>query len=250
MLEIKNLEFGYKKGQPVLKDINLSLEDGEIGVLLGKNGAGKSTLFKCLLGLLKPTGEILHDGKDLTKISRIDRAKLIAYVPQEISFGDLTVFDSVLTGRLSRFGMIAGAKDREVVNNVLEELDLSNIANKNVNQLSGGERQKVAIARALAQEPHMLVFDEPTGNLDIQNEKLIFDIAKRIAKEKNMTIIIAIHNLNFAFAFGDKFFLMKDGIIKYVGGAEILNEETIDDAFGVGVKIIEVDGNKGIIFGG
>ena len=250
MLEIKNLEFGYKKGQPILNDINLSLEDGEIGVLLGKNGAGKSTLFKCLLGLLKPTGEILHDGKDLTKISRADRAKLIAYVPQEISFGDLTVFDSVLTGRLSRFGMIAGAKDREVVNNVLEELDLSNIANKNVNQLSGGERQKVAIARALAQEPHMLVFDEPTGNLDIQNEKLIFDIAKRIAKEKNMTIIIAIHNLNFAFAFGDKFFLMKDGIIKYVGGAEILNEETIDDAFGVGVKIIEVDGNKGIIFGG
>ncbi len=250
MIEIKNLEFGYKKGQPVLKDINLSLEDGEIGVLLGKNGAGKSTLFKCLLGLLKPTGEILHDGKDLTKISRADRAKLIAYVPQEISFGDLTVFDSVLTGRLSRFGMIAGAKDREVVNNVLEELGLSNIANKNVNQLSGGERQKVAIARALAQEPHMLVFDEPTGNLDIQNEKLIFDIAKRIAKEKNMTIIIAIHNLNFAFAFGDKFFLMKDGIIKYVGGAEILNEETIDDVFGVGAKIIEVDGHKGIIFGG
>lgn len=250
MFEIKNLRFAYKKSAPVLKGVNLSLADGEIGVLLGKNGAGKSTLFKCVLGLVKPAGEILFDGKDLTKVSRVERAKLIAYVPQEISFGDLTVFDSVLTGRISRFGMIAGKDDRDVVNRVLEELELTHIANKNVNELSGGERQKVAIARALAQEPKMLVFDEPTGNLDIQNEKLIFDIAKKIAREKNITILIAIHNLSFAFAFGDKFFLMKDGEIKYVGNSEILNENTIVDIFGVDAKIIEADGHKAIVFGG
>ena len=250
MFEIRDLHFAYKKSTPVLKGINLSLEDGEIGVVLGKNGAGKSTLFKCVLGLVKPIGEILFDGKDLTKLSRTERAKLIAYVPQEISFGELTVFDSVLTGRISHFGMIAGADDRRVVKEVLEELELEHIIDKNVNQLSGGERQKVAIARALAQEPKMLVFDEPTGNLDIQNEQLIFDIAKRIAREKHITILIAIHNLNFALEFGDKFFLMKDGVIKYEGGAETVNENTLCDIFGVKAKIIEADERKAVVYGG
>ena len=250
MFEIKDLKFAYKKSSPVLNGVDILLEDGEIGVLLGRNGTGKSTLFKCVLGILKPTGSILFDGKDLTKLSRIERAKLIAYVPQEISFGDLTVFDSVLTGRISRFGMMATKEDRDIVNNVLEELEITHIASKNVNCLSGGERQKVAIARALAQEPRMLVFDEPTGNLDIQNEQLIFDLAKSIASKKHITILIAIHNLNFALAFGDKFFMMKDGIIEYSGCAEILNEKTIDDIFGVASKIFEIDGHKGVIFGG
>lgn len=249
MFEVKDLHFAYKKSAPVLKGVNLSLEDGEIGVLLGKNGAGKSTLFKCILGILKPDGEMTFSGRDLIKVSRADRAKLIAYVPQEISFGDLTVFDSVLTGRISRFGMIATASDREVVNRVLEELEITHIASKNVNQLSGGERQKVAIARALAQEPKMLVFDEPTGNLDIQNEKLIFDLAKKIASEKGITVFIAIHNLNFAMDFGDKFFLMKDGEIKHTGGVDIINENTIYEVFGVKTKIIEVDGVKAIVYG-
>ena len=250
MFEIRDLHFAYKKSTPVLNGVNLLLDDGEIGVVLGKNGAGKSTLFKCILGMLKPKGEIVFDDKNLNKLSRMDRAKLIAYVPQELAFGELTVFDSVLTGRVSRFGMVATKKDREVVDGVLEELELAELADKNVNCLSGGERQKVAIARALAQEPKMLVFDEPTGNLDIQNEQLIFNITKQIARIKGITILIAIHNLNFAFAFGDKFFMMKDGEIRHTGGVEILNEKTISDVFGVDAKIFDVEGHKGVIFGG
>jgi len=250
MFEIKDLHFAYKKNAPVLNGVTVSLEDGQIGVLLGKNGAGKSTLFKCVLGLEKPQGEILFDGKDLTKTSRAERARLIAYVPQEISFGELSVFDSVLTGRISRFGLVASAEDKRVVSEVLEDLEITHIANKSVNQLSGGERQKVAIARALAGEPKMLVFDEPTGNLDVQNEQLVFALAKKIASEKGITILIAIHNLNFAMDFGDKFFLMKDGEIKHTGGAEILNENTINDIFGVKATIIEAEGHKAIVFGG
>ena len=96
----------------------------------------------------------------------------------------------------------------------------------------------------------MLVFDEPTGNLDIQNEQLIFDIAKRIAREKHITILIAIHNLNFALEFGDKFFLMKDGVVKYEGGAETVNENTLCDIFGVKAKIIEANGRKAVVYGG
>ena len=250
MFEIKDLRFAYKHSAPVLRGVDLSLEDGEIGVLLGKNGAGKSTLFKCVLGLLKPQGEMSFDGQDIAKMSRADRAKLIAYVPQEISLGDLSVFDCVLTGRIAHFGVVATKEDREVVGRVLEELGLDALAHKNANCLSGGERQKVAIARALVQEPKMLVFDEPTGNLDIQNEQLIFDIAKSIAREKHITILIAIHNINFAFAFGDKFFLMKEGEIKHVGNVEILNEETIKDTFGLNVKLYDVEGHKGVIIGG
>ena len=109
---------------------------------------------------------------------------------------------------------------------------------------------QVAIARALVAEPKMLVFDEPTGNLDIQNEQLIFNLAKKIAKEKNITILIAIHNLGFAMDFGDKFFMMKNGEIKHTGEVDIINEITIDDIFGVKAKIFEVDGHKGIVFGG
>lgn len=251
MFEIRDLRFAYKKNAPVLNGVNMSLKDGEIGVLLGRNGAGKSTLFKCVLGIQKAgSGEMLFDGENIAKLSRIERAKLISYVPQEISFGDLTVFDSVLTGRLSHFGLVAGKADREVVARTLEQLELAHIEGKNVNELSGGERQKVAIARALAAEPKMLVFDEPTGNLDIQNEQLILTLAKKIASEKNITILIAIHNIGFAMEFGDKFFMMKNGEIKHTGGAEIINEQTIDDVFGVKAKIFDVEGHKGIVFGG
>ena len=141
MFEIRDLRFAYKKSAPVLNGVNMSLEDGEIGVLLGKNGAGKSTLFKCVLGILKAkSGEMLFDGKDLAKLSRVERARLVAYVPQEISFGDLTVFDSVLTGRLSHFGLVATNQDRETVSRVLEELEIAHLTGKNVNELSGGYR--------------------------------------------------------------------------------------------------------------
>lgn len=249
MLKIENLSFRYnKKSNLVLDNVSLELEKGQIGIVLGKNGSGKSTLFKNILGILKPlSGTVSIDGENILKMNRRVRATKIAYVPQDITFGSLTVYDTILLGRVSRFGLVSTDDDKEIVDSIIEEMGLEANAFRNVNELSGGERQKVAIARALAQEPEMLVFDEPTGNLDIGNEQLILKEAKRLAKEKGITIIVAIHDINTALSFGDKFFLLKKGTLVNQGGEEIITPEHINCIFDVNVKVEHINGRKIVI---
>ena len=249
MLSVQNVSFKYGRFSPqVLKGVDLQLEAGEIGILLGKNGSGKTTLFKNILGIHAPSqGEITFEGEDLLKLSKRERAKRIAYVPQDIHFGALTVFDSVLLGRISRFGMKAGEEDYKAVEKLLEDMGLKEYALRNVEELSGGERQKIAIARAMAQEPKMMVFDEPTGNLDIANEQQILREAKRLAREKGIAILSSLHDLNRALAFGDKFFFLKNGVVKYTGGKECFTREIIRDIYDIDVRVLEVEGKKVIL---
>ena len=230
MLKIEDLRFSYsKRSAPVLNGVDLELRDGEIGILLGKNGSGKTTLFKNILGIGTPSGgTIRFDGEDLLKLPKRDRARRIAYVPQHIHFGALTVYDSILMGRVSYFGLRAGKEDYDVVDRIMAEMKLESFADRNAENLSGGEKQKIAIARALAQEPKMLVFDEPTGNL---------------------AILSSLHDLNQALYFGDRFFFLKDGRVKYSGGQDMICPEIIKDIFDINSKIIEHDGKK-IILGG
>lgn len=251
MLKVENLSFRYhKRGRAVLDGAALELQQGEIGILLGKNGSGKTTLFKNLLGICKPDrGTVRFWGEDLLKMSRRERAARIAYVPQDIRFGALTVFDSVLMGRISQFGLKAGPDDYRAVEKILADMDLTEFAHRNVEELSGGERQKIAIARAMAQEPKLMVFDEPTGNLDIANEDLIIREAKKLAREKGISILSSLHDLNQALYFGDKFFLLKNGVVKYAGGQEVITEAVIKDIFDMDVRIVEID-NRKVILGG
>ena len=251
MLKIEDLYFRYSnRGNFVLNGASLELKQGEVGVLLGKNGSGKTTLFKNILGIEKPkSGKISFDGENLLKMPRRDRARRIAYVPQHIHFGDLTVFDSVLMGRVSYFGIKAGREDYEAVEKILKDMQLLEFANRSAEALSGGEKQKIAIARAMAQEPRLMVFDEPTGNLDIANEQLIIREAKKLAKEKNISILSSLHDLNQALYFGDKFFFLKDGIVKYAGGRETVTEAVVQDVFDIDVKIVRIN-EQTVILGG
>ena len=251
MLNVQNLTYRYGKRSPmVLRGVDLSLKQGEIGIVLGKNGSGKTTLFKTILGIQKPLdGSIRFEGEDLMKLSRIERARRIAYVPQDIRFGALTVFDSILMGRISFFGMKAGSEDVEAVEKIMVDMGLTEFAQRNVEQLSGGERQKIAIARAMAQEPKLMIFDEPTGNLDIANEHLIIEEAKKLAREKNISILSSLHDLNQALHFGDRFFFMKDGVVKYACRKQEITESVIRDIYGISVKIVEID-NRRVIIGG
>ena len=170
-------------------------------------------------------------------------------IPQDIHFGALSVFDSILMGRVSYFGLKASRNDYLAAERIMEDMHLEAFAQRNVEELSGGERQKIAIARAMAQEPKLMVFDEPTGNLDIANEQLIMEEARKLAKEKNIAILSSLHDLNQAMYFGDKFFLLKNGVVKYVGGKEIIREEIIKDIFDINVRIVEIDHQK-VILGG
>lgn len=251
MLEIENVVFRYShRSEPVLRGASLTLRDGEIGILLGKNGAGKTTLFQCILGLAVPeSGSIRFDGEDLLKMPRRERARLVAYVPQHIHFGALSVFDSILLGRVARFGMRAGREDAEAAERIIAEMHLESLAYRCAEELSGGEKQKIAIARALVQEPRLLIFDEPTGNLDIANEELIIDEAKKAARERGVAILSSLHDLNQALCMGDRFYLLRDGAVRYAGDDSVLTPDVIREVFDIRSRIITVDGKK-VILGG
>jgi len=251
MLEIRNLEFAYSRNGPlVLSGLNLALEKGEIGVVLGANGAGKSTLFKTLLGIEKPlSGSITMDSVSITGMTARERAKHIAYVPQNVVFGDLSVFDTVLTGRIAHFGYKAGKEDWEAANRVIREMGLEDFRERSADRLSGGEKQKVAIARALAGSPALIVFDERTGNLDLANERLLIEETRRLARERGISVLCSLHDMNQALELGDRFFFLKEGQIRYTGGKEIFTEHVIEDIFGVKVKIIEAE-NQTVVIGG
>lgn len=252
MLELQDVCFRYDHRSPLVLDhVDLRLEDGEIGILLGRNGAGKTTLFNVILGIVKPeSGTVLFDGDNLAEMKRREKVKCIAYVPQDIRFGDLSVFDTVLSGRTAYFGFREGKQDKEIVEEILSAMNLEHLSHRNVNELSGGERQKIAVARALAQQPKMLVFDEPTGNLDIANEQLIIEEIQHLAHEKGITVLTSIHDLNQALQFGERFFLMNRGRICYTGDSSVITEEAIRECYGADVRIFDLNHRRIILNGG
>ncbi|MBO6284984.1 MAG: ABC transporter ATP-binding protein [Bacilli bacterium] len=251
MITCTHLSTHYGKNTPdVLQDLSFHLEKGKVGVLLGSNGAGKSTLLKCVLGELRYQGEILVDGQNLKELKPKQRAALIAYVPQNLSFAPSSVFDAVMVGRIPHFAFAPSKEDEEIVWSTLGDLGMEELALRNVLELSGGERQKVAIARAMVQQAKVLIFDEPTSNLDIAAEHAVVEMVESIAKEKGLTVLLSMHDLNLALEVGDTFAFLKDGRIIAQGDEDIVNEKTIAEAFGIIARRVSVDNKGFIVYGG
>lgn len=250
-LKIKNLSFSYEKGKKTVDNASFTAKQGKSLFILGANGAGKSTLIKLVCGLLKPeSGTIEFDGKNLLTTKPKERAKLISTVPQEVWFPETTVFDAVLLGR--RPYIKSGTKETDLiaVRDALRLLDMEDFALKNVKNISGGEKQKTAVARAIAQSTPIMIFDELTSNLDVKNQHETLVMLKKITEEKRLISVTIVHDINLALNFADEILLMKNGkTVKQVSVEEI-TESDINDVFEIRAKIIDCAGKKAVVFGG
>lgn len=247
MLEVEGVSFGYPS-LDVLRDVSFSVDGGDCVAILGMNGVGKSTLLKCINNILpKRSGKVYVSGRDTETTSPIDLAKGVCYIPQHLMYSDVSVFDAVLLGRKPYIVWDATKKDHAIVEDALRRLSIESYAMRNVRQLSGGEAQKVSIARAIVQETGIMLFDEPTSNLDMKNQMEVIGIIRREAKERGVAAIVTMHDINLALRFADKFVMMKDKKIYGIGDRDYLTAETIRDVYGVDVHIGEVNGQRVII---
>ncbi|MCR5348876.1 MAG: ABC transporter ATP-binding protein [Bacilli bacterium] len=249
MIRVDGLTTRYSKRDPeVLRGVSLSLGKGQIGVLMGPNGSGKSTLLRCFLGLMKYEGHVCFDEQDIAALSPKKRARLFSYVPQAYVFPPSMVFDAVMMGRVSRFIFAPGAEDERAVIEALEEVGMAEYAARNVAELSGGERQKVAVARALAQEAEAILLDEPTSNLDIAAEANLLRLVRELAEKRGLSLLMAVHDINLAYSLGDRFFFLKEGRIAYDVPRDEMNASMLSDVFGVSIQQIDFEGKPYFVY--
>ncbi|MGO0122378.1 ABC transporter ATP-binding protein [Desulfothermobacter acidiphilus] len=242
ILVVDGVEFGYG-GRPILRDIKFRVDRGEVLAVLGVNGAGKSTLLKCLNRILKPwRGTVWLDGEDLFRLSALEVARRLGYVAQRHQVTRFTVFDAVLLGRRPHLKWGITRRDLEVTHRALKLLELEDYALRYLDELSGGELQKVVIARAFAQEPQVLLLDEPTSNLDLKNQLEVLRLVRRAVQEEGMAAVLVLHDLNLALRFADKFLLLKDRTVYACGGREVMTPEHIAAVYGVPVLVEELRG--------
>jgi len=237
-LETIGIVFSYDgaSGPPILDNVCIKLAPSRILSIVGPNGSGKSTLLKCIDKILIPLqGSVLLDRKEIMKMCRREIAKKIGYVQQTISRGFPTsVFDTVLMGRRPHLNWRSGEEDEERIWEVLRLLDIEDLALKYFGELSGGQQQKVLIARVLAQEAEVILLDEPTSNLDIRRQFEVMDIIRNLVRKRLVSSIIAIHDLNLASRYSDRIIMMKGGKTVSAGDpSHVLTAENIASVYGV-----------------
>jgi iron complex transport system ATP-binding protein len=247
ILSVNDISFRYNS-RPVLQDVTFELPSGQILGVLGVNGVGKSTLLKCINKVLRPHGgAVLLDGTDLLRLSGDAVARRVGYVPQRYSEDQVTVFDAVLLGRKPHIKWAAADRDMQVVERLLKLMGLEECALRPLSTLSGGEAQKVIIARALAQEPKVLLLDEPTSSLDLRNQLEIMNLVSAVVRTEGVSAVMAIHDLNLALRFVDRFLILKDGSIHATGLKDALTPEVIEEVYGVHSILRTVEGYPVII---
>lgn len=236
VIKINNLVFSYNKDNDVLNNLSLEIEEGTLTAILGKNGSGKSTLLDCILGFNEPkTGEILIDDINVTDLSSKELAKKVAYIQQNATINiDYTVKEFISFGRNPYLGLSGRLKDEdyEIINKNIEKCQINHLLNKDINKISGGERQLVYICRALIQESNVLIFDEPTSNLDFGNQYKIIDLMKSLIKE-GKTIIYTTHNPNQVIEAKTNVIIIDDGKVILFGDYKDINNEILKKIYGI-----------------
>ena len=246
LLELKDVHYNYNEFKTnskfSLQEINLKFEKGEFVSIIGPNGSGKSTLLKLFSGLLQPLkGGVFFNDQKLSKYKPKELAKKIGYVPQNtVSVYPFSVHEIVMMGRtpLLNFSGYENSNDKKIVSEALEYVGIYDLRNKGINEVSGGEAQRAFIARAIVQEPEIILLDEPNAHLDIHHQISIFDLLKIFNKEKELTIITVSHDLNLTGHYGQRGILMENG--KIIGDDSIdliLTEKNIFDIFGVKSRV-------------
>lgn len=248
-ITIDGMHFSYGTF-PILKGIDLVLDRPEIVSIIGPNGVGKSTLIRCINKILEPTqGTVLVNGEDVTGINVKALAKVMGYVPcSSNGTFPISVVDAVLMGRYphQKYGSLDN--DLRIVYETLDTLGISDLAMRNLNELSAGQFQKVMVAKGLAQQPRVLLLDEPTANLDIRHQLNVTHLLRDIAHEKRVIIVMICHDLNIASKYSDRVIMMHEGRIFAVGTpAEVITEENLMTVYGVKSKVVDDNGRPHVI---
>jgi len=235
ILKVNDLSCGYDE-QEVIKDISFSAGEGDFLGIIGPNGAGKTTLFRAITGILKPwKGGIFYKDKDIRKVSPRDFAREVAVIPQilDIPFA-FSVEEFVLMGRFPHIGRFEALRkqDHKVLEDALNLTDTLFLRERKICELSGGEKQRVILAQGFAQQPSLLLLDEPTSHLDIAHQVQILDLVKRLNKEKGLAVIVVLHDLNLASSYCDRLILLKEGAIFKEGSPqEVLTYQNIEEVY-------------------
>lgn len=241
-VQVDKLHFSYGK-IPVLEDITCRAAEGQLVAVLGRNGSGKTTFLRNLNRILKPDrGSVLIDDIDVARMSRRQIARHIGYMPQAQQAVHCTVFEAVLLGRKARKADEPDETDLRKVEDVLHMVRLDHLAMRPTHELSGGELQKVVLCRALAQEPRVLLLDEPISHLDPVNQIDVMSLLHEVTKDLRMTSLLVTHDLNSALRFADRFILLKDGRVLAEGDKSVLTPESIKAVYGIDAILTHVAG--------
>ncbi|MCW4017626.1 MAG: ABC transporter ATP-binding protein [Candidatus Bathyarchaeota archaeon] len=239
-ITVQDVTFSYRS-TPSLIGVSLELRESEVLGMIGPNGSGKTTLLKCINKILEPKqGRIILEKQEIKKMNRMEVAKHIGYVPQSSVSNPtpLPVYEIVLMGRRPHITWQSSDKDNAKVWEALKMLDIENLALRDFYELSGGEQQRVLIARSLAQEAKVLLLDEPTSNLDIKHQLEVMDLTRKLVGKGKLAAAIAIHDLNLASRYCDKIVMMKNGKVFAAGDAkDVLSPECIRTVYGVEVTV-------------
>ncbi len=241
ILQVQDLSYFYHSDKILFQNANFSLEEGSILSILGPNGAGKSTMLNCLVNLLSPkSGKILLDGKDISTMSAAEIARYIGYVPQiNLPTYGFMVKDYIAMGRAPKIGLFSkpSKKDYELVQNAMERMEIAHLANKPYTEISGGERQKASIAKALVQEPKIIILDEPTAYLDFGNQHKTVKLVKSLAEE-GYTVIMTTHQPDHVIELNEYVAVIdRGGKFSFGKTSEIVSEDTLSALYDICVKL-------------